>query len=268
MRPITAGDKWMLYRSLLYPLVAWMLASPSLAQDQTEPPKFAPSDLAASASSEPGVIFKRLDDYLKSSPLDFETSFDARSQGDELYRGTAHFLIRRPNLLRIETSSGDRSYVVISDGKVLTIYNPHLRKFAQMPAPDSPAAAFGVLTGEMGVESQVLNFLGAADDVVAGADGMKVAAAGSSTIAGQLCDGFTVVDRMGDNKWEAWLQKNDVPLLCKLIYHSVDGPAQTNDFSWKPNPVFPPDTFVFSPQTVAQRLMLAAWVCRPPSELI
>jgi hypothetical protein len=59
----------------------------------------------------------------------------------------------------------------------------------------------------------VLNFLGAADDVVAGADGMKVAAAGSSTIAGRQCDGFTVVDRIGDNKWEAWLQKKDVHYL-------------------------------------------------------
>jgi len=254
----------MLYRSLLYPLVAWILASPSLAQDQTETPKFAPSDLATSASGEPDAIFKRLHDYLKSSPLAFETSFDARSQGDELYRGSAHFLIRQPNLLRIETSSGDRSYVVISDGKVLTIYNPHLRKYAQMPAPDSPAAAFGVLTGEMGVESQVLNFLGAADDVVAGADGMKVAAAGSSTIAGRQCDGFTVVDRLGDNKWEAWLEKNDVPLLCKLIYHSVDGPAQTNEFSWKPTPVFSPDTFVFSPPEGSTKVDVGSLGLAPP----
>jgi hypothetical protein len=254
----------MLCRMFLYPFVAWMLASPSLAQDQTETPKFAPADLAASASSEPGAIFRRLDDYLKSSPLDFETSFDARSQGDELYRGTAHFLIRRPNQLRIETSSGGRSYVVVSDGKVLTIYNPHLRKFAQMPAPESPAAAVGLLAGEMGVESQVLNFLGAADDVVAGADGMKVAAAGSSAIAGQQCDGFTVVDRMGDNKWEAWLEKNDVPLLCKLIYHSVSGPAQTNEFSWKPTPVFSSDTFVFSPPEGSTKVDVGSLGLAPP----
>ncbi len=254
----------MLYRMLLYPLAAWMLASTCVVQAQTEPPKTASPDLAASASGEPGAIFKRLRDYLKSNPLDFETSFDARSQGDELYRGSAHFLIRQPNLLRIDTSSGDRSYVVISDGKVLTIYNPHLRKYAQMPAPDSPAAAFGVLTGEMGVESQVLNFLGAADDVVAGADGMKVAAAGLSTIAGRQCDGFTVVDSMGDNKWEAWLEKKDVPLLCKLIYHSVDGPAQTNEFSWKPTPVFLPDTFVFSPPEGSMKVDVGSLGLSPP----
>ena len=90
--------------------------------------------------------------------------------GDELYRGSSHFLIRQPNLVRIETDSGDRSYLTISDGKVMTIYNPRQRKFAQMTAPDSPAAVYGMLTGEMGAESQVLRFLGVVDDVVAGAD--------------------------------------------------------------------------------------------------
>src|SRR6185503_19546573 len=172
----------MLYRMLLYPLMALMFASTCLAQAQTEPPKLAPSDPAPSGSSEPGAIFKRLRDYVKSSPLDFETSFDARMLGDELYRGSSHFLIWQPNLVRIETNSGNRSYLTVSDGKVMTIYNPRQRKSAQMTAPDSPAAVYGMLTGEMGVEAQVLRFLRVVDDVVAGADSAKPVAAGSSTI--------------------------------------------------------------------------------------
>ena len=236
----------MAYRMLLYPLVAWTLAC-VVAQAQTEPSKNAPSNSVASASGEPRVIFKRLHDYVKSTPLDFETSFDARTLGDELYRGSVHFQIRQPNLLRIETSSGRNAYVVISDGKVLTIYDPKQRKFAQTTAPDSPAAAFGLFTGELAVESQVLDFLRVVDDVVAGSDDIKVAAAGSSTIGGRQCDKFTAVGRMGDDSWEAWLEKNDVPLLCRLVYRNVDGPTQTNEFRWKPNPVFSQDTFVFSP---------------------
>jgi hypothetical protein len=254
----------MRYQMLLYLLVAWMLASPSIAQAQTEPPKLAPSDLATSASSEPVVIFKRLHDYLKSSPLDFGTSFDARTQGEELYRGSAHFLIRQPNLLRIETSSGHRSYIAISDGKVLTIYNPHERKFAQMTAPDTPAAALSLLTGEMGVESQVLDFLRVIDDVVAGSNDIKVAAAGSGTIGGRQCDKFTVVGRMGDIRWEAWLEKSEVALLCKLVYQNVDGPTQTNEFSWKPNPVFSQETFVFSPPEGSTKVDVGSLGLAPP----
>ena len=97
----------------------------------------------------------------------------------------------------------------------------------------------------MGVESQVLRFLGVVDDVVAGADGAKPVAAGSSTIGGRQCDRFTIAGQMGES-WEAWLEKNDVPLLCKLINHA-DTTVQTNEFKWKSNPVFSPETFVFSP---------------------
>jgi hypothetical protein len=234
----------MLYRMLLYPFVAWTLATVCVAQAQTEPPKWQPSDLVANTSSDPGGVLQRLHDYLKSSPLDFETSFDARMQGDELFRGSVHFLIGRPNLLRIETNSGRNSYVVISDGKVMTIYDPRQRKFAQMSAPDSPAAAFSLLTGEMGVESQVLNFLGVLDDVVAGADAVHVTAAGESTIGGRQCDRFTIVEP-GGGKWEAWLEKSEVPLLCKLVNYGDT--VQTNEFKWKSNPIFSPETFVFSP---------------------
>ena len=252
----------MLYRLLLFPLAAWMLTSNCVAQDQTEPPKSAPSDLAATASSEPRAIFKRLHDYLKSNPLDFETSFDARLLGDELYRGSSHFLIRQPNLVRIESDIGNRSYLTVSDGKVMTIYNPRQRKFAQTTAPNSPAAAFGMLTGEMAVESQVLRFLGVVDDVDAGADGIKVTAAGSSTIGGRQCDRFTIAGQMGES-WEAWLEKNDVPLLCKLLNHA-EATVQTNEFKWKSNPVFSPETFVFSPPQGSTKVDVGSLGLSPP----
>ena len=42
------------------------------------------------------------------------------------------------------------------------------------------------------------------------------------------------------------MEKNDVPLLCKLINHA-DTTVQTNEFKCKSNPVFSPETFVFSP---------------------
>ena len=237
----------MLYRLLLYPVMAWMLASACFAVTQTEPSQNPQPDSAARAPSEVVVIFKRLQDYMKSSPLDFETSFDARADGDELFRGSVHFLIRQPNRLRAESSFGDASYLVISDGTVMTIYNPKQRKFSQTTAPDSTARAFGFFTGEIGVKSQVLEFLGVVDDVVAGSDDIAVTAGGSGAIGGRQCDKFTVTSATGDEKWEAWLEKSDTPLLCKLVYSNVDGPTQTNEFSWKPTPVFSQATFVFSP---------------------
>ena len=95
--------------------------------------------------SEERGTFERLNNYIKSNPLDFETTFEARAGGDELYRGSVHFLLRQPNQLRAEASFGEATYLVISDGTVMTIYNPQQRKFSQTAAPASLAAAFRIL---------------------------------------------------------------------------------------------------------------------------
>jgi hypothetical protein len=229
----------MLYRLLLYPLAAWMLTSTCFAQD--------PAATSASASNETVVTFSRLDNYLKTNPVEFETSFDARADGDELYRGSGQFVIRQPNLLLAKATFGPNIYSVVSDGTVLTIYDPQQRKFSQTAAPGSIGQAFSFFAGEIGVDSQVLNFLGVVDSVVAGTDGIKVTAAGSETIGGRQCDKFKVSDPTGDNRWEAWLEKSDTPLLCRLVYHNVDGPTQTNEFTWKSTPTITQATFVFLP---------------------
>jgi len=223
----------MLNRLLLYPVLALLFTGISVAQAQT-------SESAA-------VTFKHLDEYLQANPLDFETAFDASSDGNELYRGKGHFLIQRPNDLRAEITLGHNTYLIISDGTVLTIYDEQQHKYSQTAAPPSLAAAFGFFTGEIGIDSQVLNFMDIVDNVVSASDGTKASTAGSDTIDGKACDKFAVADASGDNTWQVWLEKGDKPLLCKLVYHSVDGPEQTNSFSWKTSPAFAADTFKFSP---------------------
>ncbi len=230
----------MLFRLLMYPLVALALTCTGLAQAQTSP--------AADAA------FKHLDDYLKNNPLDFETSFNATSDGNELYSGTGHFLIQRPNQLHAEITLAGGSYLVISDGTILTIYDTKRHKYSQTASPPSLAAAFGFFTGELGIDSQVLDFMGVVDNVVTGSDGAKTSASGSETIGGKSCDKFTVSGPSGDDTWLAWLEKSDKPLLCKLIYRSVDGPAQTNSFKWNPTPAFTQQTFEFVPPAGSSKI--------------
>ena len=79
-----------------------MLATTCFAQ--VEPP--APSSQETAASGEPAAVFGRLRDYLVSKPLDFQTTFTAHSDTLGTLRGTLHFLVQRPNLFRIESSSG------------------------------------------------------------------------------------------------------------------------------------------------------------------
>jgi Predicted periplasmic protein (DUF2092) len=60
---------------------------------------------------------------------------------------------------------------------------------------------------------------------------------------------------------KSWLEKSDVPFVCKFVTGGTETLAdamQTNEFSWKQNPVFPPDAFVFTPRKVAKKSTLAA----------
>lgn len=222
----------MSFRFFAYPLLALTLASTGVAEAQT-------SDAAPAA-------FKKLDDYLQSNPIDFETKFNATSDGNELYHGTGHFIVRQPNALRSEVTLDANTYIVISDGTVLTIYNPQQKKYSQNAAPGSLSAAFGFFTAELGIDSQVLNFMGVVHDAVGGGDGMTIKPAGSETVDGKTCDKFQVSTASGDDNWEVSLEQGDKPLFCKLVYHSVDGPAQTNTFHWNSTPNIAPETFTFS----------------------
>jgi hypothetical protein len=230
---LNGGDRQMLNRSLFYSLFALALTCAASAHAQT--------DEAAQ------VAFKNLDSYLQNNPLDFETSFNATSDGNELYHGKGHFIIHQPNALRAEIELEHASYLVISDGTVLTIYNLQQKKYAQVASPSSLSAAFSFFTGELGIDAQVVNFMDIVHVVVSGNNGTTVKTMGSETIGGKTCDVFTVGTSSGSDTWQAWLERGDKPLLCKLIYRSVDGPAQANTFSWNTTPQLSADTFTFSP---------------------
>ena len=176
------------YQILLYPLFAWMLATTCLAQVQTQLPS-----RALGAPDAPGVYFKQLHDYFDSSPLEFQTSFEARSDILGLgLRGSVRVLLLRPNLFRMETTSARSSYVLISDGKVLTIYDPRKREFAQLPTPKSFREAVNLFTGLRSIEPVVIDFLGIVEDVAAGAKEYEVTARGSGAVGGRQCDRFTI----------------------------------------------------------------------------
>ena len=251
----------MLHRMLYNLLFAWMSATSCLGQVAPLPKSSAPSD----AASEPQAVFKRLQDYLDSNPLDFQTSFNAHKDtlGDS--RGSVHFLIQRPNLLRVEISAGTAdkfSYLLISDGRVFTIYDQEKRKYAQVPAPSSSLEALYKFAGLTAAEARVLGFLGVVHDVAAGEIGIQATAAGSGPIGGRQCDHFTVDSSRSfagaeglTVRWEVWLESSEVPLPCKTVFSSTRSrEMQTNEYSWRSTPVLSPETFAFNPPNGSEKV--------------
>jgi outer membrane lipoprotein-sorting protein len=246
-----------MYREiLLYPVIACMFAMTCLAQDQPQPPT---SLGATSAPRGIGATFRLLRDHLRGGPLDFQTSFTAESDLHGTMQGKSHFLIQQPNRFRIETASGDDTYVAISDGRVMTIYNPRERKFSEWPAPVSTRQGLNLAQGLMSRESQVLRFITVLEAAAAG--GLTIDAVGTEAVGGRQCDRFTIVASK-EEVWKVWLGPNEVPLPCKF-----ETANQTTEFSWNQNPGFPPDTFVFVPPNGSEKVNVNDLGLRPPQKI-
>ncbi|MFA5949350.1 MAG: DUF2092 domain-containing protein [Hyphomicrobium sp.] len=254
-------------RALLLTFVLSLLCPSSMPCYAEEPARAAPPSQAA-----PSAVFGRLRDYLVTSPLDFDTSFVARNETLGTTRGTARNLIKHPNLFRIDSTVGKHSYVVVSDGRLMTIYLPDEHKYAELPAPGSAREGLGLVTGLMAAQSSVLSFIGVIDDVASGREGYKVSAAPAEAIGGRHCDGFTIVDATLDitYRWKVWLEKKDVALPCKVESGSddqIDFGTRTNEFSWKQNPVFPQDAFKFAPPAGAKKVDVGDLDLSPPADV-
>jgi hypothetical protein len=212
------------------------------------------------------IAFQKLDNYLKNNSLEFQTSYDARNAILGNSRGTAHFFIERPNLLRIDLAGAGFSYLLISDGSVFTIYDQRKRKYAQVPARKTPLEAMNLFTGLTAFQAQVLRFLGVVGDVADKDKDIQITSNGPLNIQGRQCDRFRIVYTQGvsPDKWEIWLQQGDVPLACKTVVTSVDeGNVQTNTYVWKTNPVVSPSMFVFTPPSGSKKVDLGDLDLRP-----
>ena len=222
----------MLWRAPLYLITLLLFASPCLAQSDT------PADATAP--------LKRMHAYLTSTPeLEFETSFSSTSDLPGLNkRGTAHFFIRQPNQFRVDVSSNSGDYVFVSDGRTFTLYRPSEGKFAQTRARNSIIGTMYLAAGLLNIHARFIDFFWTVDY----GEQMKVAAGGAEAIGNRQCNRFSV-DRFEDD-WDVWLEQTGPPLPCKLVSRRTDGndrTVQTNEFIWKSNPVFSPNTFAFSP---------------------
>lgn len=209
--------------------------------------------------------FARLEDYLKNNAIQFTTSYDAQNVALGGSRGSAHFYVERPNLLRIELSGDGFSYLMTSDGKVFTIYDEKKKKYAQRPATERPIEAVNLFTGLAAFQARVLQFLGVVGDVARGDSDLKVTKAGIDRIGGLSCVRYDMqyTSQADSDKWTAWLREDGVPLPCKTFIRSSDeGSQQTNVYNWE-EAVTQSEEYTFIPPSGSTEVGISELALRP-----
>jgi hypothetical protein len=161
--------------------------------------------------------------------------------------GNVHYILRRPNLMRVTATTKKGQFVVVSDGKVLTVHEPRRRRYQQMPAEDSIVGNLYLVAGLVGLEIRLVDFFWSVDYLATGNDYGRVGKLDQQSFRGKTCDGFKVV--RGEGAWSVWLDRSATRLPCHLISKRKDGSAfvtQTNTLTWKFAPETPESTFSFS----------------------
>jgi hypothetical protein len=225
----------------------------------------AGSQAEQTAADDPRKVFAQLDDYLKTNSIDFTTSYDAQNMSLGASRGRAHFYIKRPNLLRIELAGDGFSYLMVSDGKVFTIYDEKKNRYAQRPATERPIEAVNLFTGLAAFQARVLQFLGVAGDVASGDNDVKVTKVGIDNIGGLACVRYAIKygSEADSDQWTAWLRKDGTPLPCKTFIRSSDeGSQQTNLYNWE-NTTAQPVNYIFTPPRGSTEVSISDLDLRP-----
>ena len=246
-----------LFLSLLFLCEPWV--GPCFAENGVSP---AANTTAAEDTRE---VFARLDDYLKNNAIQFTTSYDAQNIALGASRGSAHFYVERPNLLRLELSGDGFSYLMTSDGKVFTIYDEKNKKYAQRPAPDRPIEAVNLFTGLAAFQARVLQFFGLVGDVARSDSDLKVTKVGVDRIGDFACVRYDMhyTSQADSDKWTAWLREDGVPLPCKTFIRSSDeGSQQSNLYKWE-NAAPQSGNYIFSPPSGTTEVSISELALRP-----
>ncbi len=259
MKSISSFSKISLIRILSLLLLSAQWTGACLAESAV------PQTADEAAADDTRQAFARLDDYLKNNAIQFTTSYDAQNVSLGASRGNGHFYVERPNLLRIELSGAGFSYLMISDGKVFTIYDEKKRKYAQRPATERPIEAVNLFTGLASFQSRVLQFLGLVGDVASGDSGLKVTKVGVYRVGNLACVRYDMqyTSEADSDKWTAWLRKDGLPLPCKTVIRSSDeGSQQTNLYNWS-NGTPRSGTYIFTPPSGSTQVDISELALRP-----
>jgi hypothetical protein len=209
--------------------------------------------------------FTHLDDYLKNNAIQFTTSYDAQSLSLGTSRGEARFYVERPNLLRLELSGDGFSYLMISDGKVFTIYDEIKKKYAQRPATERPIEAVNLFTGLAAFQARVPQFFGLVGDVANDDIDLKVTKVGVDRVGGLACVRYDMqyASQADSDKWTVWLREDGVPLPCKTsITSSDEGSQQTNLYNWEETAP-KPEKYIFVPPSGSTEVGISELSLRP-----
>jgi hypothetical protein len=163
---------------------------------------------------------------------------------------------RRPDKLRVETTSAQRSRKVYYDGKTVTIYAEKLKYYGSFPAPATIGEAVEAAAKKYGLEFPLADLFLMGTDKFDTKSITEAIYVGPQLIGGVLCDqlGF----RQPGVDWQVCIERGKSPLPRKLVVTGTDGdpaqPVRRSILTWKAGTAPDAAAFTFAPPKDAVRI--------------
>ena len=234
---------------------ALLLTPPLLSAEETPPRVVDPKA---------DRIMERACEQLKSAPgfsVTADISYDdvLESGLTVQYQRSSELVLDRPNHLRIDSESDKGQRTILYDGKTLTVFDPDMNMYVQVPAPDTIDATLDKLD-ERGVAVPLEDLMSSEpcdwldEDIWDGFYGGRHYLDGSFV--------HHLLFRAVAADFQVWVQGGEVPVIRKVIieYREKAGApryeARLSD--WNFRPTIEAGDFTFTPPEGASRIEFRA----------
>ncbi len=195
-------------------------------------------ELSAAAAD----LKKMHDGLIGAQELEFVTTFTRTDPAIGTQRGTVHYFVRKPNIVRVDAKRNGTQFTMISDGDDVYIDEGHGDTRIDK-AKDSVLANLYMASTLAGVPVWLVDFFWSIDYLETVGDKTMIAAIPAIQVGGKTCDGYNI--KYSDDDWNVWLERSEERRPCRVVSRRLDGSAltvQTNDLIWK-TPAFTDRTF-------------------------
>lgn len=237
------------------------LAMAALAIGAAGPAGAAPPNKPAKAVDQsanvvdPGALaaVTKMGEYLaglKSFELKAETTVEVvLRRGHQVeVGGEVQYFVRRPDRLRINSTTDTLTRQYFYDGTSLTVVAPVESYFAQAKVKPTIRETLAQAAQELNIELPLADLFDWGTDVAPQKQFQRGFYVGESKVRGVLADHYAFAGK--DFGWEVWIKAGDTPLPLKMSvvdYKAPGAPRFTAVLSWTPDAQIPDDTFVFTP---------------------
>lgn len=223
---------------------------------------FAQEKAASAVDPKAIAALERMGAYLRSLKafeVNSATTTDDVVENDMKIQlaGNAKLQVRRPDRLRVETTSDRKQRQLFYDGKSLTLYGPRVKYYATVPAPPTIHETVEALAKKYGIEMPLADLFYWGTDKAPVTDIKAAYSLGPETVDGTQTDHYAF--RQEGVDWQVWIERGSTPVPRKMVVTDTDEasqPQRTALLRWNVAPNFDEAMFSFKPPPGAMRIVL------------